>query len=265
MLKNVIYITIAIIFVLAYLRYFEHRSLYFPTKEIEFTPRDVGLAYEALYIDTDRGMRLNAWFVPAADSRYTLLFCHGNGGNIGHRIDKIAILNRLGLDILIFDYRGYGLSSGRPSEKGLYKDAEASYDYLVYERKISPERIILYGESLGGAVAVELATKRHAKAIITECLFSSTKDVAKIFYPFFPTFIISSKFDSSNKIRSVKIPKLIIHSTGDEIIPFNQSVKLFKLSSEPKRHLALKGSHNTCYQDSRDLYTSGISEFLRGL
>lgn len=265
MVRNIVYILVATAFVVMYLRYFEHKSLYFPTKEIEFVPGDIGLPYEDVYLDTSDGIKLNAWFVPAKDPEWTVLFCHGNGGNIGHRIDKIEILNKLGLDIFIFDYRGYGKSSGRPSEQGLYRDAKAAYDYLVYRKRILPERIIVYGESLGGAVAVDLTTKRKTKALITESVFSSTKDVAKVVYPFFPAFIISSKFDAVSKIKNITTPILIIHSRGDEIIPFDQSLKLLKASPEPKKHLVLKGSHNTCYQDSKDLYISGILEFLQNL
>ncbi|MBU4312796.1 MAG: alpha/beta hydrolase [Candidatus Omnitrophica bacterium] len=265
MVKNVIYIIVAAVFVVAYFRYFEHKSLYFPMKEIEFMPSDVGLSYEDVYFNTDDGVRLNAWLVPAEDSRFTLLFCHGNGGNISHRIDKIEILNKLGLDIFIFDYRGYGKSEGRPSEKGFYRDMEAAYNYLISEKNVSPERMILYGESLGGAVAIDLAAKKTAKALITESTFSCTKDMVRVLFPVFPTFLISSNFDSATKIKKLTIPKLIIHSKNDDIVPFEHSLKLLKLSPEPKKHVVLMGNHNSAFLDSRDTYVSGIREFLRGL
>lgn len=260
--KNIVYLLIAAIFVLAYMRYIEHRSLYFPMREIEFTPDIAGLPYDEIYIDTSDGERLNAWFIPREDSKYILLFCHGNGGNISHRIDKLEILHELGLGIFIFDYRGYGRSSGRPSEKGLYKDGQAAYDYLVNEKGYSAERIISYGESLGGAIAINLAAEDKVKALITESAFTSVKDVAKTVYPFLPSFLVSSRFDSVRNIRKVNAPKLIIHSKNDEIIPFSQSVKLFEASAEPRKHLILMGSHNTCYQDSHELYVSGIMDFL---
>jgi len=265
MIRHIIFISVILVFLLGYFRYFEHRSLYFPTKEIEFLPSNIGLSYEDVYLETADGVRLNAWFVPSKTSRYTFLFCHGNGGNISHRIEKILILNQLGLDVFIFDYRGYGRSSGRPSEKGFYKDAEAAYHYLVSERKVSPDSIILYGESLGAAVAIDLARIEGVKALITEASLSSTKDVSRAIYPFLPTFLISSKFDSAGKIKDVNIPKLIIHSKNDEIIPFSQSIKLFEVSPWPKKHLVLIGSHNTCFLDSKDLYVSGINDFLKGL
>ena len=265
MSKNIVYIIIVVMFLLGYLRYFEYRSLYFPMEEMEYTPADIGLSYSDEYVMTDDGMKLNAWLIPAKDSRFTLLFCHGNGGNISHRIDKIEILNSLGLDVFIFDYRGYGSSTGRPSEKGLYKDVEAVYEYLISEKKISPDRIILYGESLGGAVATHLALQRPVRALITESAFTSTPDMARELYPIFPAFFISSKFNILAKIKDVSVPKLIMHSKNDEIVPFGHSVKLFNASSGGKTHLVLRGSHNNCYQDSEDIYSSGIQEFLKRL
>lgn len=265
MVKNALHILLAIVFVFLYFRYIERRTLYFPMKEIEIRPVDLGMPYEDVYFNTDDGARLNAWYIPSQNSKYVLLFFHGNAGNISHRLEKVMLLNQLGLSCFIVDYRGYGRSSGRPNETGLYKDGEASYDYLVGECKISPENIILYGESLGGAVAVEVASKKKLRALITECTFSSTRDVSRAVYPFLPTVFISSKFDSASKIKNIGVPKLIIHSQNDEIIPFEQSKKLYRLSPEPKRHLVLMGGHNTCFLDSKDLYLSGIREFLEGL
>lgn len=267
MIKNIIYIIIAVVLISGYIRYFEYRSLYFPMKEIEIDPSAVGLDYEDVYFETDDGVKINAWFVPVPlkDSRFTLLFSHGNGGNICHRVEKIAMLNQLGLDVFIFDYRGYGKSSGRPSEKGFYKDIEAAYDYLVTKKNIQPERIVAYGESLGGPVALELARKKKVRALIAESTFTSTMDMARALYPIFPSFLMAEKFDSLAKIKDVKIPKLIIHSKNDDIVPFSLSLKLFNVAPEPKRHLVLMGSHNSAYVDSKDVYLSGIREFLRGL
>ena len=263
--KNIVYIIIVVMFLLGYLRYFEYRSLYFPMEDLEYTPADIGLSYSDEYVVTDDGKKLNAWLIPAKDSRFTLLFCHGNGGNISHRIYKIGILNSLGVSVFIFDYRGYGRSTGRPSERGLYKDALAAYEYLVSEKKVSPDRIILYGESLGGAVATHLALQRPVEALITESAFTSTPDMAREIYPIFPTFFISSRFDILTKIKDVGIPKLIMHSKDDEIVPFGHSVKLFNASSGEKTHLVLSGSHNSCNQDSGDRYSSGIKGFLERL
>ncbi len=265
MVKNIIYITFAVIFILGYLRYFEHKSLYFPDREIEIFPSEVGLQYEDVYLSTKDGVKLNAWFIPSKGSRYTLLFSHGNAGNISHRIEKILILKSLDFNIFIFDYRGYGKSGGRPSEKGLYRDIEASYDYLISKKRISPDSIILYGESLGGAVAIDLALREKVKAIITESTFTSTADVAKTVYPLFPTYFISSRFDSLKKIKDIEIPKLIMHSKNDDIIPFSHSLRLYNNAPEPKKHIELKGDHNNSYMDSKDRFVSGLREFIDSL
>ncbi|MFH1853721.1 MAG: alpha/beta hydrolase [Candidatus Omnitrophota bacterium] len=263
MIKNIVYTVVIGFLLLAYFRYFEYRSLYFPEKDIESTPEFLGLRYEDIYFKAQDGTQLNAWFIPKEAPRFTILFCHGNGGNISHRIEKIALLNALNLNVFIFDYRGYGRSSGRPSEKGFYDDAGAAYNYLVSEKNIPPEKIVLYGESLGGAVAIDIAAKKTAGALIAESAFTSTKDMARVVYPFFPTFFISSKFDSAKKIQRVYMPKLIIYSQADEIVPFSQSERLFKLAPEPKERLRLLGGHNTCCEDSKDLYISGIDSFLK--
>ncbi len=265
MLKNIIYIIIAVVFVLGYIRYFEYKSLYFPMKEIEITPSDVGLSYEDVYFQAEDGVKINAWFVPAKDSRFTLLFSHGNGGNISHRVEKIVMLNQLGLDVFIFDYRGYGRSSGRSSEKGFYEDMDAAYDYLVTKKNIQSEHIIPYGESLGGPVALELSRKKKVRAVITESTFTSTMDMARALYPIFPSFLMSEKFDAFSKIKNVKVPKLIIHSKNDDIVPFNLSLKLFNAAPDPKTHLILIGSHNSAYVDSKETYLSGIRGFLRDI
>jgi uncharacterized protein len=285
MFKHIIYLFVIIFLITAYFRYIESRSLFLPAKDIGLTPDVYNLSYEDVYFKTNDGETLNGWFIfsnviPAkaeirkkTDPRFygddkkrgssTFLFYHGNGGNISHRLDKINMLCRSGINVFVFDYRGYGKSTGVPSEKGLYKDAEAAFDYLVSEKHVSPDRVILYGESLGGAVAVNEAVKNKAGALITESAFSSVRDVAKSVYPFLPRFVFSSRFDSAVRIGRVKIPKLIIHSKDDEIVKFEQSLKLFNLSKEPKKHLILRGGHNTCYMDSKDLYVDGIRGFVK--
>lgn len=260
-----IFIIITLVFLLAYIRYFEYRSLYFPMKEIELTPLDLGLDYEDIYFKTEDRVRINAWLVPSKDSRFTLLFSHGNGGNISHRVEKIAMLNQLGLDVLIFDYRGYGRSGGRPSEKGFYRDMKAAYAYLLTEKNLPADRIITYGESLGGHVALELASKSKVRAVITESTFTSSPDMARALYPIFPAFLIWEKYDSMSSIKDIKVPKLIIHSKNDDIVPFSLSLKLFDAAPEPKKHLILLGSHNSLCMDSKDKYLGGIKAFLEDL
>ncbi|MFH1782490.1 MAG: alpha/beta hydrolase [Candidatus Omnitrophota bacterium] len=265
MIKGILFILLLAILVFAYLRYFEYSSLYYPTRDFGGTPDDIGLKYEDVYFETKDGVRINAWFVPSTGSRFVILFLHGNGGNISNRLDKIAILNEIGCDVFIIDYRGYGRSSSRPSEEGFYIDAESSYDHLINKKNIPSQKIVLYGESLGGAVAVDLATKREIRAIITEATFSNVKDAARVIYPWLPTYLIAAEFDSLSKIKDINVPKLIMHSRSDDLIPFSQSIKLYNAAPNPKQHIVLGGDHNDSYISSKDLYSQSIKNFLNTL
>ena len=264
-MKVVIFIIVVPIFLFFSARFLEQRSLYFPFGTINATPENIDLEYEELDIITADGIRLSAWFIPSEDSRAVLLFCHGNGGNISHRLEKISIMNRLGLDILIFDYRGYGKSSGRPSEDGLYKDAEAVYDHMVNERKTPPQKIIGYGESLGSPVIINLALKREMAGIIIEEAFTSVRAMAREHFPFIPGFVLKSGYNSLGMIKDVKIPKLIFHSVNDEIVPFEQGERIFETASEPKEFVELRGGHNDAFIVSRGIYSSGIDRFVKQL
>lgn len=264
-MKVVIIIIAVPVFLFFSARYLEQKNLYFPFRAVDATPEEIGLDYEEINIMTADGIRLSAWFIPSEESRAVLLFCHGNGGNISHRLEKIMILNRLGLDILIFDYRGYGKSSGRPSEDGLYIDAEAVYDHMVNERKLPPQKIIGYGESLGGPVIIDLASKKKMRGIIIEDAFTSVMDMAKEHFPFIPTFVLKSGYNSLEKIKNVSIPKLILHSINDEIVPFEQGQRIFEMASQPKDFVELRGGHNDAFIVSREIYSSGIDRFVMSL
>lgn len=264
-MKFLFRLIVFIVFFLIGIRYIERHSIYFPMREMYSTPNQAGLSYEEIYFRTSDDKRLNGWFIPNNNAEFIVLFCHGNAGNISHRIEKISILHNLGVSAFIFDYRGYGNSLGRPSERGLYKDAEAAYRYLVEEHKISKDRIILYGESIGGAVAVDLAQRLDVKALITEELFTSIRDMAGIAYPFLPHFIFSSRFDSASKIKDITCQKLIIHSIDDEIVPFYLGERLFNAARPPKRFLRIRGSHNTAFLDSEEQFKQGIKNFLEEL
>lgn len=263
--RIVIYLISGIVLTAIYVKYLERRNLFFPFKEIESTPCAIGLSYEDVYFVTEDNKKINGWFIPANDAKYTILFFHGNAGNISHRLDKIKIFHDLGLNIFIIDYRGYGKSQGRPSKAGLYLDAKGSYGYLIGKFKTKPSSIILYGESLGGAVALELATKAEARAVITEETFSSMRDIAKDIYPFLPSFFVSDAFNSLSVIEKVSIPKLIIHSQDDEMISFKHAQKLYDKAKEPKTLAAINGSHNSAFLESEKEYIRHIREFIEGL
>ena len=245
-----------------FIRFLEQKSLYYPFRAIEITPKEIGLDFEDVNITTDDGVDIHGWFIPAKDPAGVLLFSHGNGGNISHRLEKLQMLHELNLDILIYDYRGYGMSKGRPSEAGLYLDAEAMYEFLINEKGDKPDHIIAYGESLGGAVAVELARSHALRGLILEGSFSSIKDIAKHYFPFIPTFILKTSYDSKSKIESIAVPKLIMHSIDDEIIPFKYGVALFDASAGPRKFIILKGGHNDSFLISREEYLSEIKAFL---
>jgi fermentation-respiration switch protein FrsA (DUF1100 family) len=264
-MKILLWIAAVAIIFLAGIRYIERHSIYFPMSGVATTPSSALMPYEDVYFRTSDGKRLNGWFVPADGAGFTVLFCHGNAGNISHRIEKISILHGLGQNVFVFDYRGYGNSEGVPSEAGLYKDALAAYNYLTREKKIPADRIILYGESIGSAVIIYLANRVSVRALITEESFTSIKEMACAAYPFIPSFIFSSSFDAVSKIRDIGCDKLIIHSVNDEIVPFSMGKKLFDAARLPKKFLELQGSHNTAFLDSEDRYREGIRSFLNSL
>ncbi|MFH1799760.1 MAG: alpha/beta hydrolase [Candidatus Omnitrophota bacterium] len=257
-------LTAIVLFVVA-VRLLERLSIYFPIKTLEADPRALGLLYEDVYFETADHKRLNGWYFPVPGAAETLLFFHGNAGNISHRIEKIVLLRGLGLSVFIFDYRGYGKSRGTPSEAGFYRDADAAYEYLTKKRGLSAGQVVLYGESIGGAVAVDLASRKEVKALVTEETFSSVKDMAPLILRWVPPFVFGSKFDSLSKIRNVRCPKLILHSPDDEIVPYALGEKLFEAAGPPKQFLRIRGGHNTAFQESEQAYLDGIGDFLKHL
>jgi len=264
-MKTILLIAVVPVLLFFVLRFLEYESLYFPFRDIEYTPKDTGLDYEDVNLTTKDGIRISGWFIQSESPRATVLFCHGNGGNISHRLDKITILRGLDLDVMIFDYRGYGTSKGRPSESGLYLDAEAVYDYLVNEKKVSPRKIVGYGESLGGAVIIDLASRYEFGGIIIEGSFTSIGDMAKKIIPFIPVSVFKSRYDSIAKIQNIKFPKLILHSSKDEIIPFEQGRRLFDNTGEPKRFAEMQGGHNDAFLVSKDVFIAEIDSFIDSL
>jgi hypothetical protein len=244
---------------------FQDRLLYFPFRDLEATPAALGLAYEDVRLPTADGQFIAGWWVPAAGTeRAVLLYCHGNAGNISHRLDMLRILHGLGLSVLIFDYRGYGHSSGSPSERGTYLDGEAAWGYVVDVLKRRPRTVILFGESLGAAVAVELAS-RHGGAggLIIQAGFTSLPELAADLYPFLPARLLTKyRYDSIGKLRSVAVPALIVHSPDDEIIPFAHGKALYGAAAGPKQLLQIRGGHNEGFLVSGDLYVRGLEAFL---
>lgn len=234
-----------------------------PGRAIEVTPLELGLEYEDVNFETDDGVALHGWYVSAPAPRGTVLFFHGNAGNVSHRLDSIAIFHALGLDVFIIDYRGYGQSQGEASEDGTYRDAEAAWRYLTADRRIDPGRIVIFGRSLGGAVAARLATAVEPAAVIIESSFTSAADVASRLYPFLPVrFLLRLEYPVADNLERSSSPVLIVHSRGDEIIPFGMGRALYDAAPQPKAFLELEGDHNTAFLIDRDHYLRGLRMFL---
>lgn len=244
-----------------YLR--QDSMVYYPTKDIEGTPSDIGLKYEEITLKTKDSVNLSAWYVPARDERGVVLFCHGNAGNISHRLDSIRIFHDLGLSVLIFDYRSYGRSEGSPTEGGTYLDAESAWDYLVNVKGARPEKIILFGRSMGSAVAVELALRHPAAGIIIESGFKSIPALGAKFFPYLPIRLISRfQYSTIDKVSRINMPKLFIHSPQDEMIPYEHGAALFEKAKEPKEFLQITGGHNEGFLTSGKIYTDGLDRFI---
>ena len=250
----------------AYLYLSQSRMLYYPdmpSRVLQGSPADIGLAYDTVWLMAGDGTRLHAWFVPATTARGTLLFNHGNAGNIGDRLDSISLFHSLGLNVLIFDYRGFGESEGKPSEQGTYLDAKAAWDYLLEERMISPQEIIIFGRSLGAAMAADLASQNLSAGVILESAFTSVPDMAASLYPWLPVRWLSRyRYNNLDKVDRITSPLLVMHSRADEIIPFAHGERLFAHANEPKQFLELNGGHNDGYHVSRKVYVKAMQQFL---
>ncbi len=250
-----------------YLYFSQSRLLYYPempSRAISATPENIGLAYDDLTLVTRDGVRLHGWYVPADNARGTVLFSHGNAGNIGHRLDTIRLFYALGLNVLIYDYRGFGNSEGKTTEAGTYLDGQAAWDWLTGERQTEPGQIIIFGRSLGAAIAADLATRNTAAAVILESAFTSVPDMAARIYPWLPVRMLSRyQYNNLDKVRNITVPLLVVHSTDDEIIPYEQGEQLFAQAREPKQFLVLQGGHNDGFYVSRDHYAESLDDFLQ--
>ena len=244
----------------------QSRLLYFPTNKLVSTPDAIGLEYKKVSLETSDKEHLSAWFIPARPAKGVILFCHGNGGNISHRLESILIFHGLGFSTFIFDYRGYGQSSGSPSEAGTYLDAEAAWRHLVNVERFAPSEIVVFGRSLGGAVAARLAARHSPRGLIIESSFTSVPDLASSLYPWYPVRLLCRfKYDTRAELRQKKCPLLIIHSPEDEIIPYDHGRRLFEKASQPKNFLRIAGDHNSGFFKSGSLYVSGLSDFFDSL
>ena len=262
-------VVIPYVCVIAYLSVNEKAYVFLPdNRVVSGSPAHLRLAEEHVTFPSTDGVTLSAWIIPASPSvnpDQWLLMCHGNFGNIGfgRRPEFYSFMREIGVNLLTFDYRGYGESTGSPEEQGLYDDARASYDYLVKTRGVSPEHIVLFGHSLGSAVAIELASHVPAKGLVVEGAFTSVVERAQELYPLIPIpFISTQRFQSIDRIRSVGMSKLFLHSPEDVVIPFAHGQRLFETARPPKRFVSVRGGHDDAYRVDRAVYFGAIADLV---
>ena len=230
-------------------------------------PSDIGLEYTSLKLRTADGETLDGWHVPATagrEKRGLVLFFHGNAGNIGHRLDYLRMFHDLGLATLIIDYRGYGRSSGTPSEEGSYLDAEAAWQHATKVLGLAPDRIVIFGESLGGAVAAKLAEGHRPGALILASTFTSVPDLGAELYPWLPVRLLARiHYDTLNRLPRIACPLLVVHSRNDDVIPFAHGRRLFEAAGTTKQFLEIDGGHNEGFVFVRKEWISEMDGFLR--
>ncbi len=237
--------------------------IFYPTRTLDATPSDWGFDYRDIKLVTDDSVELHGWYIPRPGAQRVLLFLHGNGGNISHRGDSIAIFHRLGFNVLIFDYRGYGQSYGRPSEAGLYRDAAAAWRYLTETRGIAAKNIVIFGRSLGGAVATQLASEVDAGALILESTLSSARDYAAYAFPLLShVLLLRYDFDSVARLQQVDYPVLVLHSPADQIMPYHLGERVYAAAHEPKQFVQMRGDHNRGFLLSQPEYEQALAAFV---
>jgi len=242
--------------------FLQSQMIYYPQKSITYIPEDVGLSFEDVTFITEDDVNLHGWFIPN-DSNTTVLYFHGNAGNISGRLQTIQLLHNFGLNVFIFDYRGYGKSEGRPSEQGTYKDAQAAWNYLVRVREIENDNIVVMGRSLGGAVTSWLAVQKKPVATILESTFTSAADLGADLYPWLPVrSIIKYDYNTLENIKQIEHPIFMAHSKEDEIIPYQHGKTLFEASNEPKTFVELRGSHGSGFWETGEKYRTALQGFL---
>ena len=224
-----------------------------------------GVPLEDVWFSGADGTKLFGWHLEAAADRPVILWCHGNAGNVINRLDNLRALHRQGLSVFLFDYRGYGRSQGSPSEAGLYLDAVGAYDYVTRIRMIRPERIVIFGRSLGAAVAAELAVQKPAAGLILESSFPSIEAVAKAHYGILPVhWLLGAEFRLIDRLRHLSLPKLVIHGDKDDIIPIELGRQVFEAAKPPKSFLSIPGAnHNDTYHVGGAAYFQRFAEFAR--
>jgi len=246
-------------------RTFEKNQVFHPLRKLEAQAAELGRPFEDVTFTTSDGLQLHGWFFPCATNstrpQEVVLYCHGNAGNISHRLGACGALLETGVNLLLFDYRGYGRSEGRPSEEGTYLDAQAAYRWLR-QQGFDPRHILAFGESLGGAIAVELALRERLCGIVLQSSFTSIPDVGAELFPWLPVrWLATILYDSRAKLGKVKVPVMVMHSRSDRLVRFRHAEANFAAANEPKLLCELAGDHNDSLSD-RKKFVDGVEKFL---
>jgi fermentation-respiration switch protein FrsA (DUF1100 family) len=261
--KNIIGALIAPVLAFGLLRWFEQRTVYQPTAGLDATGDEIGFAREDIWLTTSDGIKLHAWYFPenAGTTNLVFLVCHGNGGNVSHRMVLYDALLREGLAVLAFDYRGYGRSDGSPDEQGTYLDAESAYDWLI-EKGYHGDQIIAFGESLGGGVASELASRKPVAGLVLQSTYTSAEDLGAELFPWLPVRTVGRiKYNTRERLPKINVPVLILHSPEDTVIPVRHARENFGAANEPKLLYELHGDHNDTFHTDREAFVTGIRKF----
>ncbi|MEE2777698.1 MAG: alpha/beta hydrolase [Acidobacteriota bacterium] len=228
-------------------------------------PRAYGLPAEDVWFEADDGTRLHAWWIPHPKARGAVLYCHGNNGNISHRLGALGDLRRMKVSVLAFDYRGYGRSEGEPSEDGVYRDARAAWDHLTGPLGVEPSKVLLFGHSLGGAVAIETALHRQIAGLVVQSSFTHIRDMVRVLYPRTPLHLMArNQFRSLDKVASIDVPKLFIHGSDDPTIPMRLGRRLYEAAAEPKDWFEIpRAGHNDVYRHGGFRYYWRLARFAK--
>ena len=263
--RRILFLALFICSLVVILRWFEHSQIYHPGRDFRASGSDLGRPFDDVFFETADGVKLNGWFFPADTNspraEMAILYCHGNGGNISHRLDVYQVLLGTGVNLYTFDYRGYGRSLGTPSEEGTYLDAQAAYQWLR-AKGFAETNIIVYGESLGGGIASELCMREKTRGVILQSTFTSIPDIGAELYPWLPVrWIASIKYDTHSKLPNLHVPVLILHSKEDELVRFHHAEENFAVANEPKLLRKIGGSHGDALAD-HERFVNGLDAFF---
>jgi len=263
--KTLIELLLGCLLIFLMLRWFEHSQVYHPNRVLTATAAQLGRPFEDVLFKASDGVELNGWFFPADTNspraHLAVLVCHGNAGNIGHRLDTCIALLATGVTVFVFDYRGYGRSQGRPSEEGTYRDAQAAYQWLR-QKRFSGVNIIAFGESLGGGIAAELAAREPVGGLVLQSTFTSIPDMGADLFPWLPVrWLATIQYDTHSKLPRLHVPVLVMHSSADELVSYRHGQANFAAANEPKLFWELRGDHNDPLADAQH-FNAGLEKFL---